>query len=294
MNLRILALLLLAGCITGQTVLPQESGRVSAFFCDRIDCEEVFLNLTKGSSSLDCAIYHPSDAFAARVLQSGSLVVDGEHDVPGATVETGSGLMHNKFCIINESVVWTGSWNPAQGMTIANNVVVLESKTLARAFSNEFDELEEKTFQKGKKGPAAVLLNGNKTESYFCPEDECTRHILDILRNAESSIHALTFSFTDDEIGKLLEEKTKSGLDVRVVFDPRKDDRSSEYARLKEYSKIAKLHHKVFIIDGRAVITGSMNPTRNGDEGNDENVIVLREANVASAFEEEFERFWIT
>ena len=285
-------LVLLSGCITGQVSLPQESGRVLAFFCDQTDCENVFLGLTKNTSSLNCAIYHPSSTFADQVQKQGKLVVDGAHKSPGAITETASGLMHNKFCIVNESVVWTGSWNPAQEMSIANNVVLIESKTLARAFSDEFAELESRVFQRGKKGAVALLLNGNKTEAYFCPEDECTKRILGVLNEAKSSIHVMAYSFTADEIGALLERKAHEGVDVRVIFDPRKDDKSSEYPRLIKHSRIAKVHHKVFIIDSGTVITGSMNPTKNGDERNDENIVILRESGIAAAFEAEFKKRW--
>lgn len=290
----VLVLLLLAGCITGQITIPRESGAVSAFFCDQVDCEEVFREVTENASSVMCAMYHPTTEVAGVAIDKGGLVVDGNHEMPGAMKETGPGLMHNKFCVINESVVWTGSWNPNQGKSIANNVIIVESKTLAQAFTSEFSELQSGVFQRGRQGSAKVSFNGNLTEAYFCPEDKCKAQILRVLKSAESSIHVMAYSFTDDEIGKLLESKKAEGLDVRIIFDPRKDDKSSEYTRLKGISRIAKVHHKVFIIDGKTVITGSMNPTRSGDERNDENVVVLRESGIARVFESEFNRLWLT
>ena len=292
MKLHIFGLVLLASCITGQLTLPQESGTISAFFCDQIDCEKAFLELAKNASSLNCAIYHPSNAFANAVIKQGELVVEGDHAINGAIIEEGSALMHHKFCIINESVVWTGSWNPAQRMSIANNVVVIESKTLARAYDAEFSEMQTGIFHRGKTGSARLLFNGNLTEAYFCPEDNCAKRVQELLQNANSSIHVMAYSFTDDVTGSIIAGKANAGLNVQVMFNPAKDDRSSEYPKLKDFSRIAKLHHKVFIIDNSTVITGSMNPTKNGDERNDENIIILRDSNVAAAFEREFERLW--
>jgi len=56
--------------------------------------------------------------------------------------------------------------------------------------------------------------------------------------------------------------------------------------------KLGLLHHKVFIIDGETVITGSMNPTNAGDELNDENILIIHDRNIASSYIEEFNCIW--
>ncbi len=48
------------------------------------------------------------------------------------------------------------------------------------------------------------------------------------------------------------------------------------------------MHHKVLIIDEETVITGSFNPTKNGDEGNDENVLIIHDKEIAKKFLGEF------
>lgn len=290
--MRFILLVLLTGCLTGAVVLPQEEGNVDVVFCDRVNCENVLREYINHSSQLSCAQYHVEEELAGLIMQKGALVVEGDHPITGASVEKGSALMHNKFCVFDGRRVWTGSWNPSQGMSIPNNVVVIESKALAAAYQTEFDELTGGTFHGGKKGSAQVLFNGNLTEAYFCPEDNCKEQVLRILESAQESIKFMTFSFTEDSIGKLIEKKAKAGVRVQGLFDPQKDRKYSEFERLKEWSRVAKLHHKVFIVDGKAVITGSYNPTRNGDERNDENILVVREANVVKAFEGEFKRLW--
>lgn len=285
--------MLLTSCITGLVAhIPEETGTIEAFFCDRVDCKLVFEEKTNTSSSLYCAFYHSNPAFFDVLeAKNAKLVVDEEHPFPGAVVESGSGLMHNKFCIIDDEFIWTGSWNSAQEMSIANNVVFVQSRTLAKAYKAEFDELASGVFHKGDSLPGLVKLNGNLAEAYFCPEDNCQEHVLAVLKKAQSSVHFMTFSFTDDEIGALLVEKKQQGVDVKGLFDPRKD-KYSEYEKLKDVSKIAKLHHKVFIVDENTVITGSYNPSRNADERNDENVLIIRDAGIAAQFEKEFERLF--
>ncbi len=58
--------------------------------------------------------------------------------------ETSSeGLMHNKFVIIDQSVVWTGSMNFTVGGAYKdnNNLVRLQSEKVAEDYTSEFEEM---------------------------------------------------------------------------------------------------------------------------------------------------------
>ena len=50
------------------------------------------------------------------------------------------------------------------------------------------------------------------------------------------------------------------------------------------------MHHKVFILDGRAVIFGSFNFSQGADRENDENSLIVEDAGFAEAFAREFDR----
>ena len=50
-------------------------------------------------------------------------------------------------------------------------------------------------------------------------------------------------------------------------------------------NKPGKMHHKVFIIDNKTVITGSYNPTKNGNENNDENILIIYSEELAGEYE---------
>jgi len=282
-------LFLLASCAS---VIPEETGSIEAFFCDQTDCREVFAEKTSNSSAVYCAIYHSNDAFFEILDKlNAELVVDEEHSLPGAVKEFGSGLMHNKFCVIDNEFVWTGSWNPSQEMSIPNNVVFVQSKTLAKAYKKEFDELSSGVFHGGDSYAGLVRLNGKLVEAYFCPEDDCQENVLRVLENAGSSIHFMAYSFTDDDIGELLLDKKAEGLDIKGIFRST-SDQGGEYPKLKDVSKKVSVHHKVFIVDGEIVITGSYNPSRNANERNDENIIIIRDSAIAQLFENEFARLF--
>ena len=52
------------------------------------------------------------------------------------------GLMHDKFCIIDGRIVWTGSFNPNPYAIYENNdTVVIESGELADIYTDEFEKL---------------------------------------------------------------------------------------------------------------------------------------------------------
>ena len=53
------------------------------------------------------------------------------------------------------------------------------------------------------------------------------------------------------------------------------------------------LHHKLLLIDGRIVATGSYNFTRSAEQANDENVVILRRSGDAAALlQAEFQRLY--
>jgi len=52
-----------------------------------------------------------------------------------------------------------------------------------------------------------------------------------------------------------------------------------------------KMHHKVLIIDGGIVVTGSYNLTRSAELKNDENTLVIHDRDVANIYLAEFN--WI-
>ena len=52
------------------------------------------------------------------------------------------------------------------------------------------------------------------------------------------------------------------------------------------------MHHKVIIVDGQIVITGSYNFSKSAKTRNDENTLILHNPEIAELYIEEFERVW--
>ncbi len=300
--------------ITGNAirqVASENSKDINVYFCAVENCTEVFKSLIKSSTkSIHCAIYDLTVPELIEDLKIKSNYVDVKILVDDSNFkkvknlefvrhDTDSQLSHNKVCIFDSSAVLTGSANPTRNIEENdNNVVVLKSVYLSQNYEQEFSELWNSEFGKGEKVQyPAVMLNGTLVENYFCPEDNCASHIIETLGKANESIYFMAFSFTHDEIGNKLIEKSKVGVEVGGVFEKNQLNEWSEFQKLKQEGIDARLdgnkynmHHKVWIVDGQIVITGSMNPTAGGDSKNDENIIIIHDRDIASMFLAEFER----
>ena len=76
--------------------------------------------------------------------------------------------------------------------------------------------------------------------------------------------------------------------------------KGSEYERLLQAGVDVRLdgnpytmHHKVGIVDGKIVVTGSYNWTWSAENRNDENIIILMSRSIAENYEKEFQRVWL-
>ncbi|MDD4877691.1 MAG: phospholipase D-like domain-containing protein [Candidatus Nanoarchaeia archaeon] len=273
----------------------EEPFRADAYFCPADDCFALIAGLISNSTKADCAFYTLSSfQIENALMKAESRMVSDEKCPDGvecrAKPSYRRGLMHDKFCILDDSIVITGSFNPNEkSKSYRNNVAVLRSENIAKEYSKEFEELWGGDFGGGRKGSSESV--------FFCPEDNCQNHLLEELEKAEESIYFLVYSFTDNEIADELLGKMGKGVIVRGFFDKSQNSKWSVYPKLegkadvKVYDK-GVLHHKVFIIDNETVITGSYNPTQNGNENNDENMLVIREGHIALSFADEFTRLY--
>ncbi len=289
---------------------PAEEGApIQIYFCPRDDCKGKLIALIENSENVDCALYDLTISEVKDALKSKNyrLVVDKDNakyvkDMNYKTNKFSDGLMHNKFCVFDNSTVFTGSFNPTsrQNSFDANNILVINSKYLAENYLAEFEELWAGKFAGGEPVKYPQLIYNNETiENYFCPEDACTEHLLAALAAASAEIKFMTFSFTDDAIGNLLLEKAKNNISISGVFDKSQaGSEFSEFHRLNGTADVRRdnttglLHHKVFIIDRKIVATGSFNPSKNADTRNDENLIIIHSPAVAERYLGEFNYIW--
>ena len=301
----------LAGCsISGFFGMEKpEQGKIDAYFCPESNCSGIIANeILQSQSYVHCAFYDLNSNDVINALESKYqsidtwLVTDNDNptNLPFSKTDNRNGLMHNKFCTFDGKKVITGSYNPTAGsLDDENNLLVIESRKLAQNYEDEFQEFQNNVFGKGNRvRNPVVVINNSKVENYFCPEDWCSDKVLNAVLLASKSIHFMIFSFTDDSIGDLFVEKFNEGVEVSGILDTSQNKKSnySEYKKLLSaginvslYGDGKRLlHNKVIIIDSKIVITGSYNPTGNGDRVNDENILIIYDENIAKEYERKF------
>lgn len=216
-----------------------------------------------------------------------------------------SALMHNKFMILDSAVVWSGSTNFTINDVYRNNnnLIMLRSRRAVEAYQAEFDEM----FTRGQFGPRSSDANsgsftqdGTPIQIYFAPENDVLRRIVPVVQGAQRSIRFMTFSFTEADISAAMIARSRAGVSVQGIFETRGSE--TEFSELREMFCIglnvrqdgnpATFHHKVVVVDERIVVTGSFNWSENATTANDENLIIIEDADLAALYLAEFNRVW--
>lgn len=216
-----------------------------------------------------------------------------------------SALMHNKFWIFDQQIVWTGSTNITVNGIFKqnNNVIVIRSPEIAYAFEREFQEMWNRQF--GPRAPSTVnnqwaIVDGTPIQVLFSPEDEVVSNLIALVKDAQTSIRFLAFSFTDYPLAQVMIDRAKAGVDVKGVYETFGSTGSgSELPTfwcaglpVRQDGNPGFLHDKIIIIDNTIVATGSLNFSSNADESNEENVVILDNAEIAALYLQEFEKLW--
>jgi len=229
-----------------------------------------------------------------------------EEGIPIVT-DNRNGFMHNKFAVFDNLLLWTGSYNLTynDGHKNNNNAITIYSEDIAKIYLDEFNEMfDQKIFGNKKeytvfpsfKKKYYVKIGDTDINVYFSPEDNIENIILERIKKAKQSIRFMAFSFTSEKLGEEMIKLKKKGIDVSGIIEKiGSNTRSSEFTKLKlEDIKIRtdknkyRMHHKVIIIDEETVITGSYNFSKNANEKNDENIIVMHNKNIAGLYLKEF------
>ncbi|BBB32476.1 conserved hypothetical protein [Thermotomaculum hydrothermale] len=285
--------------------------------------------------------------------RTGYMLCEGEKKSNGNYYSPGD-QMHNKFVIVDEKWVWTGSWNftinglygSENNMNSGilggntNNAVELYSTGIAQAYTLEFEEMwgsstqipdpDNSNFHGRKTDNTRHLfnLNGTTVEVYFAPGDNPLSKLQDTIANdADYNAYFCIFAWSDQTMCDELKYKyegsyddmvgTLTGFDIAGVFehlywnqwwsasvdmtgrtasktsDNNPNIRWANPAPVYKDNEDTMMHHKYMILDVNTdsdpiVITGSLNWSANGNDSNDENVLIIHNANIANQYYQEF------
>jgi phosphatidylserine/phosphatidylglycerophosphate/cardiolipin synthase-like enzyme len=127
---------------------------------------------------------------------------------------------------------------------------------------------------------------------WFSPRGGCTEAVVRSINASRHTIRMQAYSFTSSPIAEALVQAAGRGVNVIVILDKsHRSERASVAAALHEggISVLIDQHHsiahnKVIIIDGERVLTGSFNFTKAAEGSNAENLLSLRDPQLASLY----------
>lgn len=229
------------------------------------------------------------------------------------------GIMHNKYVIIdahssnpNDPYIISGStnWTDGQLNEDPNNMLIIQDQSLAIAYEIEFNEMfVDNVFgpEKSLNTPQKFNVGGIPMELYFSPSDDTESVIKEMVNSADYDIYAALLTqtrfgisfeiadkITEDQIfvAGMVDEITND--DAQFAFDVIADEVGDAW-RVDNQSSI--LHHKYMIVDpqkGNAadplVLTGSHNWSNSAQFSNDENTLVIHDANIANLYYQEWRK----
>ena len=229
---------------------------------------------------------------------SGQLLPDGR--------KIRDSIMHNKFFIFDNQKVWTGSANISHtdlsGFN-ANSVVLINSKSIALIYRNEFEQMYFGKFHQLKTSTPknSTIADSSLISVYFSPQDAIiSKHIIPLINNSKKYVYIPVFVVTHKNFYNALINAKNRGVDVRLIVDA--TSAASRYSSVKQLrqngikvkteNRAGKMHMKSIIIDDKYVILGSMNFTKSGENYNDENVLIINNPQLASKFKDKFLYFY--
>lgn len=133
-------------------------------------------------------------------------------------------------------------------------------------------------------------------EVHFSPEERLDTIDVQLIGSARQSIDFASYALTDSIVIDALNAADKRGVVIRIVLDPRE---RHDFVKLGDLSDNVRLkrggpfmHLKAYSIDGELLRTGSANFSTSGENAQDNDLIVIRDAAAARKFDAHFERMW--
>ena len=206
-------------------------------------------------------------------------------------------IFHQKFIIRDGQSLLTGSTNFTETGTKQNlnHIVIVHDKKIAKAYDNEFSEIQQGHFGKLNEGhdeaPKEILVSNVRVKPLFAPDHNPEMEIMKQIAKARKRIDFAIFTFAassgiDDQLVLI----KHSGVKVRgAMFKMQANQKWSAKDTLHgaglDLYLVPKsnlpppapkiLHHKLMVIDEQLVIAGSFNYTGDANYINDENILIL-------------------
>ncbi len=127
-----------------------------------------------------------------------------------------------------------------------------------------------------------MLLATTPAETHYAPEERLDLIDIELIATARTSIDLASYALTDRIVIEALDAAQRCGVAIRIVLDPRERHDFVRLGDLADTVRIkrggALMHLKAYEIDGQVLRTGSANFSRSGENAQDNDLIVIRDA----------------
>lgn len=137
-------------------------------------------------------------------------------------------------------------------------------------------------------------------EVRFSPKGGAQDLVVRAIDSAKTEICLAAYQLTNPAIGIALARAAKRGVSLRIVVDRTQPKARASLLPALKQAKIPVrvdrrhkiMHHKVVIIDGRHLVTGSFNFSTSAELVNAENCVLLRDSTLVNEFRRDFQTHW--
>lgn len=240
---------------------------------------------------------------------------------------TASGITHDKVVIIDvnyadstKAFVISGSpdWDLAMQWDDYNNIIVFQSKQLARAYTSEFNIMWGDTSHtsaantsaakfgsaKGSWGSQHTFnIGGSNVDLYFSPTDGVESIIESTIGTANNDLYCGMFTFTETNPANDIVTQKNAGATAYAILDNYSSGTYTPYTTILPtglgadfvgYTGSYMYHNKFLIVNPSApcddpkVLTGSHNWTSSANSSNDENTVIVHNDTIARFYLQSF------
>ncbi|KAB8040968.1 DUF1669 domain-containing protein [Silvanigrella paludirubra] len=221
-------------------------------------------------------------------------------------------IMHNKYIIIDNKSVQTGSFNYSNNADKRNaeNALFIENQpAIAKLYTNNFERL----FSNSKKIPNSKskslnfsFIKENVTKfpisglstfqiqkgvveiafsnacNYITSSPSAKTIIIQTIKQAKNNIYMAAYDFTDSDILNALKNRQNNGVQLNIVLDYKANlnndavqDLMNAGANISLNKKFSIMHNKYMIIDNSTLDFGSFNYTTSAENEQCNNIMVF-------------------
>ncbi len=136
-------------------------------------------------------------------------------------------------------------------------------------------------------------------QPFFAPYDDVEEEVLRLLDSARREVVVAHYNIRRESILEKLVELSRRGVEVKVAVDKTNaarewnvgddflEENGIEVLRTRPSGSRSLMHLKVTVIDGETVLTGSYNWNATAALANDENMLVVRDKELARAYRDQ-------